>query len=119
MLVYPAVQGKGYEVSNFVAGLMHVVGYYSIRVVEKKGEAPKQVRRILWQHYKDPKTETTYFAKDQFDKLGFSTDDPKMHLILEQIDGVPFVSRTGAKAAPAAKKTAVAPARRRTPVAAR
>jgi hypothetical protein len=85
-VVYPGIQGKGYEISNYVAGLMHVVGYMSTRVVARRGQEPKQVRRILFQHYRDPKTDTTYFAKDQFDALGVYLDDTSMPDILSRID---------------------------------
>lgn len=68
-LVYPGIQGKGYEVSNYIAGLMHGVWYMSTRVVESGGEA-RQVRRLLFQQYVDPKNETRYFAKDQTNTLG-------------------------------------------------
>jgi len=72
-LVYPGIQGKGYEISNYISGLMHVVGYMATRVVQPaKGEA-RQVRRILWQHWVDSENETRYFAKDQFDALGVSS----------------------------------------------
>jgi len=68
-LVYPGIQGKGYEVSNYVSGLMHGVWYMATRVIEAGGEA-RQVRRLLFQHYVDPINETRYFAKDQTDTLG-------------------------------------------------
>lgn len=84
-LVYPAIQGKGYEVSSYVCGLMHSVGYMSQRV-KKTSEGAQQVRRILWQHYRDSETETTYFAKDQFDALGRFTDDLPMTEIIKLMD---------------------------------
>lgn len=84
-LVYPAIQGKGYEVSNYISGLMHCVGYMSNRIVERK-TGPEQVRRILWQQYRDPKTETTYFAKDQMDAFGLYTDDATMPDLLAMIE---------------------------------
>lgn len=68
-LVYPGFQGKGYEVSNYIAGLMHGVWYMSTRIVGK-GEAARQTRTLLFQHYVDPKTGTRYFAKDQTTLLG-------------------------------------------------
>jgi hypothetical protein len=71
-LVYPSIQGKGTEVSNYVSGLMHVVGYMATRVVRKKGAEARQQRRILFQHYYDGDTDTRYFAKDQFTALGFA-----------------------------------------------
>lgn len=68
-LVYPGIQGKGYEVSNYIAGLMHGVWYMKSSIVEADGEA-RQVRRLLFQHYVDPVNETRYFAKDQTTMLG-------------------------------------------------
>jgi hypothetical protein len=68
-LVYPGIQGKGYEVSNYISGLMHGVWYIAPRIIEKNGEA-FQTRRILFQQYVDPVNETRYFAKDQTTMLG-------------------------------------------------
>lgn len=82
-LVYPSIQGKGYEVSNYVSGLMHTVGYMSIRV-NKEGE---QVRRVLWDHYYDQNVDTRYFAKNQLGGLPMYTDDLTMPEILARIDG--------------------------------
>lgn len=74
-LVYPSIQGKGYEISNYISGMMHVVGYMGIRIQKPvgRGEA-RQVRRVLWQHYMDQENDTRYFAKDQFDSLGLYSD---------------------------------------------
>lgn len=68
-LVYPGIQGKGYEVSNYIAGLMHGVWYMAPRVVERDGEMVQQ-RRILFQQYVDAENGTRYFAKDQTTMLG-------------------------------------------------
>lgn len=79
-LVYPSIQGKGYEVSNYIAGLMHGVWYMKTALVEDDEGSPVQVRRLLFQHYVDPENGTRYFAKDQFNALGrFATvrDDPE------------------------------------------
>lgn len=87
-LVYPAIQGKGIEVSSYVCGLMHAVGYMSPRI-KMVGETPVEVRRILWQQTRDPNTETTFFAKDQFNALGRYTDitdDFRMPEIVKMID---------------------------------
>jgi hypothetical protein len=74
-LVYPAIQGKVTEVSNYVAGLMHVVGYMAIRIARDTPKStPHQVRRILWKHWFDEENDVRYFAKDQFDALGRVTD---------------------------------------------
>jgi hypothetical protein len=83
-LVYPAIQGKGYEVSSYVCGMMHAVGYMSPRV-KQTDDGPVQVRRILWSTTKDPSTGTTYFAKDQFDALGLTTDVERGTMMLPQI----------------------------------
>lgn len=82
-LVYPGFQGKGTEVSNFISGLFHTVGYMSIRI-NQEGE---EVRRILWQHHYDKNTDTRYFAKDQFNALPKFTDGWTMSQIVECMDG--------------------------------
>jgi hypothetical protein len=88
-MTWPAIQGKGHEVSNYICGLMHVVGYMEPRVKKgAKGEQPVQVRRILWRHYVDTETGTRYFAKDQFDALGTFTDDTPMPELLSRIEGI-------------------------------
>lgn len=89
-LVYPSIQGKGYEVSNYISGMMHTVGYMSIRVDKEHN----QVRRVLWQHYYDEKTETRYFAKDQFARLPLYTDDMKMPEIIAIMDSDPEPTET-------------------------
>lgn len=116
-LVYPAIQGKGIEVSQYICGLMHAVGFMSPRIRQTE-EGPVEVRRILWQATRDPNTETTYFAKDQFNALGRFTDNMSMPGLLEIIDSghqnpsetpavVPAAARPAKKAA-----TRRAPARR-------
>lgn len=122
-LVYPAIQGKGYEISSYVCGLMHAVGYMSPRIKMVDGE-PTEVRRIIWQMTRNPDNETTYFAKDQFNALGRFTDDLSMAQICEIIDSgkqnetAPLVRAVEAVAAPAPRKAAPA-ARRRAPARAR
>jgi hypothetical protein len=111
LVVYPAIQGKGYEVSNYICGLMHCVGFMAHRVIQTGDEA-RQVRRILWQHYYDQATETTYFAKDQFDALGMYTDDLTMPEIIARIDSGELAPKQ-APVAPA--KKAAAAGRRRAP----
>jgi len=86
LLVYPQIQGKGYEVSNYVSGLMHSVGFMRVTVPKNGLNKGKQVRRILWQRTFDEKTETTYFAKDQYNALGTFTDDTKFPELLELIN---------------------------------
>jgi hypothetical protein len=116
-MVYPAIQGKGYEISSYVCGLMHAVGFMSPRVKKVDGEVT-EVRRILWQNTRDPNTETNYFAKDQFNALGRYTDDLTMKQICDIIDSgqqneAPAAIKTVVEAAaPAARKRAPARARR-------
>lgn len=114
-LVYPYIQGKGYEISSYVCGLMHTVGFMSPRIKQTE-DGPKEVRRIIWASTRDPNTETTYFAKDQFNALGRFTDDLNMAQICEIIDsGHQNDSETPAVAAAAqpVKKAAAAAPRRR------
>jgi AAA domain len=80
ILVYPGIQGKGYEVSNYISGLMHGVWYMAPRLLERKGETVQQ-RRLLFEQYVDPINGTRYFAKDQTTMLGRAatvrdTDNP-------------------------------------------
>jgi hypothetical protein len=82
-LVYPGFQGKGTEIANFISGLFHTIGYMSIRINTEHEE----VRRVLWHHHYDEKTDTRYFAKDQFDALPKYTDNWTMPQILATIDG--------------------------------
>lgn len=108
-LVYPAIQGKGIEVSQYIAGLMHAVGFMSPRVKQTE-DGPVQVRRTLWQTVRDPNTETTFFAKDQFNALGTFTDDLRMPEILKLIDSSDPEAPAAEPVLPAVK---AAPVRRR------
>lgn len=114
-LVYPSIQGKGIEVSSYICGLMHAVGYMSPRIAQTE-EGPREVRRTLWRQTRDPNTETTFFAKDQFNALGRYTDDLDLGQICKIIDSGEQNTPVAAPAAPAqpAKKAAArrAPARR-------
>lgn len=98
LIVKPAFQGKGGEVSDYLAGQFHCVGFIRPAVVKSGENKGKQVRRITWASVKDPKTDVTYFAKDQFNKLGRFTDDLDMHQILELITGNAPVSRVESSA---------------------
>jgi hypothetical protein len=100
-VVYPGIQGKGYEVSNYISGLMHVVGYMAVRADGEGGQS----RRILWQQYHDEENDTRYFAKDQFDALGrWSTArDPEHPRGITMAD-VARLCGVGSTAAPAATK---------------
>lgn len=119
-LVYPSIQGKGYEIASYICGLMHAVGFMSPRIKMVEGE-PTEVRRIIWQMTRNPDNETTYFAKDQFNALGRFTDDLTMAQICEIIDSghqneaPAAVQATVAEAAPKPRKAAPAAARRRAP----
>jgi hypothetical protein len=84
-LVYPSIQGKGYEIASYICGLMHAVGYMSPRIKQTDAGAV-EVRRIIWQMTRNAETETTYFAKDQFNALGRFTDDATMKELNAVID---------------------------------
>lgn len=108
-LVYPAIQGKGYEVSNYIAGLMHGIWYMKTSIVERGGEAV-QTRRLLFQHYVDPVNETRYFAKDQTNSLGrFATvrDDENPNGVMMP----DLIALMNGRPTPAPKKTPRAKAR--------
>jgi hypothetical protein len=119
-LVYPAIQGKGYEISSYVCGLMHAVGYMSPRIKKVDG-ADTEVRRIIWQMTRNPDNETTYFAKDQFNALGRFTDDLSMAQLCQIIDSghqnesPALVRSVEADVAPASPRKAAPAARRRAP----
>lgn len=85
--VMPEFQKQGGGLSNYISGLMHCVGFMRKRTVKDKTSGkPREVRRILWQQSVDPKTDTIYFAKDQFDALGRFTDDTNMFELMSLID---------------------------------
>jgi hypothetical protein len=116
-LVYPAIQGKGYEISSYVCGLMHAVGFMRPRIKQTE-DGPKEVRRILWQNTIDPNTDTNYFAKDQFNALGRFTDDLTMAEICAIIDSgkqneAPAAATAAVEAAQANTARKAAPAARR------
>lgn len=66
--VLPDIQGKKGEISNFVCGLMHVIGYMRMASVTE-GKREREVRRVLFNRYVDPESGTQYLAKDQFQRL--------------------------------------------------
>lgn len=112
-LVYPSIQGKGHEISSYICGLMHAVGYIAPRIRRVEGEEPREVRRITWASVTDPNTDTTVFAKDQFNALGRFTDDLDMKQICAIIDsGKQNETPAAAAVAPAKKAAAAAPRRR-------
>jgi len=84
--VKPGFQGKEGEVSDYISGQFHCVGFIRPHTI-KNEEGRKKVRRILWESTKDPKTDTSYVAKDQFDRLGKYTDNLTMPEIMEIITG--------------------------------
>lgn len=102
--IKPNFQGKAGEVSDYIAGQFHVVGYVKPANVKVQGEEDdkpktKQVIKALWNTYKDDKKDITYFAKDQFGVLGKTSTNPNMTEIIELIMGQPFVSRVESAAA--------------------
>lgn len=87
MRVMPEFQKKGGGLSNYISGLMHSVGFMRPRVLkDKKTKETKEVRRILWKQSVDPKTDTIYFAKDQFNAFGRWTDDTNMIDLMAMIE---------------------------------
>lgn len=114
-LVYPSIQGKGYEIASYICGLMHAVGYMSPRI-RKTPDGPKEVRRIIWQMTRNPETETTYFAKDQFNALGTFTDDltlAELNAIIDSGHQNPTQTPDAAAVAAPVKKAATKAAPRR------
>jgi Cdc6-like AAA superfamily ATPase len=81
--VYPGIQGKNGEVSDYISGLMHVVGYMSKRVPKTGANKGKEVRRVFWQTVIDEENNTRYIAKDQFDALGRYGDDLTMEQVIK------------------------------------
>jgi hypothetical protein len=77
--VYPSIQGKGYEVSNYVCGLMTWVAYMEVKVIEDE-----IVRRLLWK--RTERNDVVYFAKDQTTMMPTFTDDLSMPEILGIMD---------------------------------
>jgi len=85
--VMPAFQKKDGELSNYVSGLMHVVGFMRPRMVAgAEGEPKRKVRRILFSEAVDPKSDTHYFAKDQFNRLPRVLDDTNMQEVMKIIE---------------------------------
>lgn len=85
-LVLPNFQQKEAALSNYVSGLMHSVGFMRKRISKKKGQDPREVRRILWQQTVDPASGTIYFAKDQLSAFGRYTDDTNMGELIALAD---------------------------------
>lgn len=81
-VVLPAFQKKEGELSNYICGLFHVVGFLR-KVRVDKGK--REVRRVLFHERVDPKSGTRYFAKDQYNVLPKWMDDPSMTDIVRPI----------------------------------
>jgi hypothetical protein len=79
--IRPHIEGRGYAVGNFVTGLVNSIGYMAPASVREGGES-RQVRRILWQQYRNEEKGITYLAKDQLNIFPMTTDD----LTPEQLD---------------------------------
>lgn len=84
--VMPSFQKRDGELSNYISGLMHVVGFMRPRTVNKGQENEREVRRILFKQMTDPTTDTVYFAKDQFNALVPWLDDVTIPDIIARID---------------------------------
>lgn len=99
-MMIPHIEGgasKGYTISNYVSALMNAVGYMGVRTIKRRGEDPREVRRILWQPYHDADKDIMYQAKDQFAAFGRYTDDIDMPGLLAKLEQ-PTARRTRARA---------------------
>lgn len=85
--VMPSFQKRDGELSNYISGLMHCVGFMRPRTVNKGTEEAREVRRILFKQMTDPTTDTVYFAKDQFNTLVPYVDDVTVADLITRIDG--------------------------------
>jgi len=103
LIVKPAFQGKAGEVSDYIAGQFHAVGFIRAHTI-KRDDGSKRVRRILWEKTEDPKKDTTYVAKDQYDSFGRYTDDATIPDLLALISG--SGTRDQVESASPAKKAA-------------
>ncbi len=86
LMVYPAIQGKKNEVSNYVSGLMTAVGFITKTRASKGPNKGKEVRRILWNSYTHPETDVKYFAGDKSGNLPRHTDNATMPEIIAAMD---------------------------------
>lgn len=82
--VTPDIQGKGYQMSQAVCGMMSCYGYMQVKkkkVTNKDGEARvKKVRRITWQDT------GVIRGKDRYDVLAPYTEDQTLEQITELIE---------------------------------
>lgn len=73
--IRPHIEGRGYQVGNFCLGLMTSIGYLAPKSVGK-GADKRQVRRLLWNQWRDDEKGIGYLAKDQLSAFPFYMDDP-------------------------------------------
>lgn len=110
--IMPAFQQREGALSQYVSGLMHVVGH-TRKVVLGRGT---EEERTVWRVQFDPRQATidgeeyTYFGKDQFNALGRYLDNTSIPAISEMIDNSPANSDDVASA-----QTSPSPARKRAP----
>lgn len=112
-LVLPDLQGKGYQIAQWVCAQMSVVGY--MKLIRKKTGAEddkgepitREVRRVYFQ-----RTAAPHFAKDRYTVLGKFWDDPTLPEIDARIKGEPNPAENGGK-----RRTAKGGTRKPRPVA--
>jgi hypothetical protein len=92
-LVLPLIDGKGYGISSWVCGQMHIVGYYYIKPTKKGPE-----RRLLAQSH------PPYFAKDRYNVLVPWVGNPTVPSIMAKIEHPALMPATTKKAKKAKKK---------------
>lgn len=98
----PDIQGKGYQISQYVCGMMSCYGYMKIvraaqKVKNKDGEVVTktiQKRRIIWQDNK------TVRGKDRYNVLAPFTEDKTLQEITDLIKGAPAEVERPARTAP-------------------
>lgn len=71
----PHIEGRGYQVGNFILGLLNSIGYLAPATVGT-GRSAKQVRRLLWHPHRDEDKGINYLAKDQLNVFPRYMDDP-------------------------------------------
>lgn len=86
LMVYPAIQGKKNEVSNYVSGLMTAVGFISKMRPSRGVNKGKEVRRIIWNSVTNPDTDVKYFAGDKTSRLPKLMDNTTMPEIIAAMD---------------------------------
>lgn len=80
-IVLPAFQKKEGELSNFICGLMHVVGYMK----KTRNKSKEEVRRLYLRERIDKSTGTRYVAKDNLNALPAFVDNADMPALLGYI----------------------------------